>query len=194
MISRVRKDSSHQTLSQESYSLDRRGNVISHTDGEGKTITREYDQLNRLKIEFAPSDTPNAAREWTHISYGRNTLMLSNNLGEKQIFTKDALGRVTSVVNEDADNQEVSETTHTYSLEKNSITATKGSVSTTTRFDSLGNPVSVRRVDSNAGLGAKIWNVTLGNPRVQGGLTAIGGVLEMIGGAVLSRYLHPLLK
>ena len=92
----------------------------------------------------------------------------------RAFFTKDAWGRIAKIVNENADNQEVSETTHTYSLEKNSITATKGSVSTTTRFDSLGNPVSVRRVDSNAGLGTQLWNATLGNLRVQGGLMAAG--------------------
>ena len=185
MISRVRKDSSHQTLSQESYSFDRRGNMISYTDGEGKTITGEYDQLNRLKTQFAPSDTPQAAQERTHISYGRNTLLIINNLGEKQIFTKDALNRITSVVNEDANNQKVSETTYAYSPEKNSVTATKGSESTTILFDNLGNPVLVKQSDSEGGFWTQLWNATLGNPRVQGGLMFAGGVLEMIGGAVL---------
>ena len=177
-ITRVRKDSSHATLNQERYSFDRRGNVISYTDGQGKTFTREYDQLNRLKTESGPSG-------WNHISYGRNTLMLTNHLGEKQIFTKDAWGRITKIVNEAANSQKISETTYTYSLEKNSITATKGSKSTTILFDDLGQPVLVKQSDANEGFWKRLWNATLGHPRVQGTLLAAGGMGESALGTAL---------
>ena len=129
-ITRIRKDSSHATLSQESYAFDRRGNVISYTDGQKRTVTRQYDSLNRLKTEFGPS-----AREWNHISYGRNALMIINHLGEKQTFTKDALGRISKIVNQDANNQKIAEITYNYSGERVSITETKGSASTTTHVD-----------------------------------------------------------
>ncbi len=151
-ISRVRKDSSHKTLSQESYTFDRRGNVTSYADGKNGTITRQYDGLNRLKTEFGPS-----AQEWNHISYGRNTLLIINNLEEKQIFTKDAWGRITKIVNEDANNQKVAETTYAYS--PNNITETNGTVSTTTTFDPLGNPVLVNRFDSDEGFAKQVLDI-----------------------------------
>ncbi len=114
-IIRILKDPSHTTLSQERFVFDRRGNVISYTDGKNNTVTRQYDGLNRLKTKLILLIPPQVAQEQTHISYGRNTLMIINNLGEKQIFTKDALGCITSVVNEDANDQKVAETTYAYS-------------------------------------------------------------------------------
>ncbi len=156
-ISRTLKNSSHTTLSQERFVFDRRGNVISYTDGKNNTVTRQYDGLNRLKTEINPSDTPQAAQEQTHISYGRNTLMIINNLEEKQIFTKDAWGRINSVVNENANNQKVAETTYAYS--PNNITETNGTVSTTTTFDPLGNPVLVNRFDSDEGFAKQVLDI-----------------------------------
>ncbi len=83
--------------------------------------------------------------------------MLINNLGEKQIFTKDAWGRITKIVNEDANNQKVAETTYAYS--PNNITETNGTVSTTTTFDPLGNPVLVNRFDSDEGFAKQVLDI-----------------------------------
>lgn len=62
IITRIRKNSSDldQMLSQETYAFDRHGNLISYTDQEGKTISREYDKLNRIKAEIAPPENPEA--------------------------------------------------------------------------------------------------------------------------------------
>ncbi len=169
--------------------------MISYTDGKNNTVTRQYDGLNRLKTEFGPS-----AQEQTHISYGRNTLMIINNLGGKQIFTKDALGRITSVVNEDANDQKVDETTYAYS--PNNITETNGTVSTTTTFDPLGNPVLVNRFDSDEGVWKQHFNVGVAHVSTIGipvsmylgfagqvaewwGLTNVANKLETASGSIL---------
>ncbi len=194
-IIRILKDPSHTTLSQERFVFDRRGNVISYTDGKNNTVTRQYDGLNRLKTEFGPS-----AQEWNHISYGRNTLLIINNLEEKQIFTKDAWGRITSVVNEDANDQKIAETTYAYS--PNNITETNGTVSTTTTFDPLGNPVLVNRFDSDEGFAKQVLDIgvahvsTLGIPLSMyigaagtvakwWGLTNVANKLETASGSIL---------
>ncbi len=139
-ISRVRKDSSHKTLSQESYTFDRRGNVISYTDGQNKTITRQYDGLNRLTAETTPPEKPGEPQRRTTIAYNGNAITITNAQGEKQTHTKDALGRTTSILIQDASNKKVSETKYAYSTDKISIT--------TTSFDAFGNPVPVNPTGS----------------------------------------------
>ncbi len=148
-VIRTLKDASHQILTQESYTFDRRGNLISHTDGEGHTFLKQYDKLNRLKTEMGPPATPQAAQQRTTITYDdhKRTITTTNALGEKQILTRDAIGRATSLLIKNADGQTIRESTYTYSPGK--IIETNGSISTTTTTDNTNHSVTKTYADGN---------------------------------------------
>ncbi len=183
----ILQDSTHEILGEESYSFDQHGNMISYTDREGKTIAREYDKLNRLIAEIVYPEEFYLPPQRTEIAYNGNTITITNAQGEKGIITKDALGRTTSILVQDANNEKVSETKYIYSADKISVTETKGSESTTTVFDALGNTVWVNRVDSNEGFWTRLWNTTWSNSdsRVQGDPAVVGGLMERFGGLVI---------
>jgi hypothetical protein len=85
----------------------------------------------RLIAEIGSPATAEVAQRRTNIGYSGNTATISNDRGEKLILTKDALGRITSIVNQDANGEKISETTYAYSAENNTVTETKDSESST---------------------------------------------------------------
>lgn len=134
-ITRTLKDPSGQPLITENYTFDRRGNLISSTDGESHTFLKEYDKLDRIKAEIGPPSTPQAEQRTTSITYDdrKRTITSTNTLGEKRILSRDAIDRALSAVIQDASGQKVRENTYAYS--PNKVVENIGLISTTTSLD-----------------------------------------------------------
>jgi RHS repeat-associated protein len=135
---------------QEIKQLDRRGNVISHTDVNNNVFTTTYDGLDRPKIASGPSSTGGSDQQTTTYVYDNSgkVFTLINGLGEKNITTSDVVGRPVSMDIRDSLNNRVRFTTNSYALDHNSMTTTQGSsnsIVTTTFTDTYGKPVITQR-------------------------------------------------
>ncbi|MDP3486500.1 MAG: hypothetical protein Q8S19_01025 [Bacillota bacterium] len=75
------------------YTYDRLGNLLTVTDARGKTITRQYDGLNRLATLTYPGTTRNTVT-YTYNNAGQ---VLTETNGSQTSFTYDARGLLTRV-------------------------------------------------------------------------------------------------
>jgi RHS repeat-associated protein len=136
--------------------FDRRGNLISSTDGAGYTRTTTYDALNRPKIECGPAGTTGSAQQKvTHCYDGAGLSRTDvNALGERTINSFDALGRPTEI-DIYGDNGGLARTTaYLYSPDHQSVTITEGKPgsgftpgSTTIYSDFHGKPILTVKAD-----------------------------------------------
>ncbi len=123
--------------------LDRRGNLVKHTDAGGNVFTNLFDGLDRLKISAGPpvvtvtgggpgpfsglvTNVAQQVTTYTSDNSGK-VLIVANALGDKTITTNDALGRPISVEIRDINNVLVHATTTAYAANHHSVTVTNGS-------------------------------------------------------------------
>jgi len=135
---------------QEVKQLDRRGNLVSHTDVDNNVFTGTFDDLDRPKTTSGPGMTGNSDQQYTTYVYDNSGKVLTviDGLGEKDITTSDVVGRPVSMDIRDASNSRVRFTTNSYTLDHNSVTTTQGtsnSIVTTTFTDTYGKPVITQR-------------------------------------------------
>jgi YD repeat-containing protein len=146
-VTRVLKTNAGATLLTESKTFDRRGNVVSETDGEGHTFTATYDDLDRPKVLSGPPTTTSSAQQsvtYTYDASGKTTAS-TNALGESEVVTKDLLGRPVLSVVKAVGGAVIRQTSYSYAANHHSAMVTQGSgaaaISSTTYTDTFGGTV-----------------------------------------------------
>lgn len=152
---RTLKTATGTTLSSETRTYDRRGNLGTFTDAESATFTTTYDDLDRVKTSTGPDATSTSAQQSTTTAYDDAgiTVVTTNALGESTVTTRDALGRVTrlEVFATPEATTPLRVTAHAYATGHHSVTTTEGTgttaIVTTTYTDPAGRPLLTRHAD-----------------------------------------------
>jgi RHS repeat-associated protein len=154
-VTRTFKNSATTILATETKVFDRRGNLISATDGEGFTTTTSYDDLDRPKIVTGPPTSGSSAQHVTTYTYDNcgKVLKVKNTLNEETTTTSDALMRPLLVQVRDNVGGLVRQTSYAYTPDHHGVTATAGTggnaIASTTYTDTFG-----KTVISRSGTGA----------------------------------------
>jgi RHS repeat-associated protein len=154
-VTRTFKNTATTVLASEIRVFDRRGNVVSATDGEGFTTTTSYDDLDRPKVVTGPPSSGSSAQHITTYSYDAcgKVLKVKNTLNEETTTTSDALMRPVLVQVRDNVGGLVRQTSYAYTPDHHGVTATAGSganaIASTTYTDTFG-----KTVVSRSGTGA----------------------------------------
>jgi YD repeat-containing protein len=152
-VTRTLSRSDGVSLATETDVHDPRGNLISHTNGDGDVTTTTYDGLNRVKTLTGPDTVAGSARRTIINTYGRSakTLTVKNGLGETTTTTYDALGRPVRSQVKDGSGNSIRVTVRSYSDDNNATTVTRGSgptaISSTTYTDASGRVLMTRYGD-----------------------------------------------
>ncbi|MBS0631903.1 MAG: hypothetical protein JSS11_08320 [Verrucomicrobia bacterium] len=152
-VTRTLKSSAGSTLATEVTVSDRRGNIVSRTDAEGKTFGTTYDGLNRPRITIGPAATSTTGQQVSTTYYGASakTFVVVNGALERSTTTTDALSRTVRSETKDASGTVVHVTAYGYSDDHNAITVTEGTgagaIVSTVYTDTSGRPLLSRFAD-----------------------------------------------
>ncbi|MCL2873657.1 MAG: hypothetical protein FWE29_01850, partial [Defluviitaleaceae bacterium] len=106
----------------ETFTYDRNGNMLTHIDRNGITITNTYDELNRLTNVTAKNPDGTAASEFKRFAYARTgAVILEENEHIKITRTFDSLGRLITETETHSNGIPQTVKTYTYDIAGNRL-------------------------------------------------------------------------